>query len=140
MQIKQQLKTHSVALVSLLIALSSLAYNTWRNEQSEDNRNIRTAGIALLLKLGDLERVVFFSQYGENETRGDAREGWSYALTIADLGALTKEPAVSSSRILLETWEANFEGLGSDEQSWRAIDDGINLLRADLQTVLSQLD
>ena len=62
--IKSQIARHSVALISLLVALSSLAYNTWRNEQTEDNRNIRTAGIDLLLKLGELDRVVFYSHYG----------------------------------------------------------------------------
>ena len=57
------MRQHSVALISLAIALSSLAYNTWRNEQTEANRNVRTAGIELLLKLGELDRVVFFSHY-----------------------------------------------------------------------------
>ncbi len=60
---KNQMRQHSVALISLAIALSSLAYNTWRNEQTEANRNVRAAGIELLLKLGELDRVVFLIHY-----------------------------------------------------------------------------
>jgi len=34
-----QLRRNIVALISLTIAISSLGYNTWRNEHTEDNRN-----------------------------------------------------------------------------------------------------
>ncbi len=43
-----QVRQHSVALISLAIAQSSLGYNTWRNEQTEANRNARAAGIEQL--------------------------------------------------------------------------------------------
>ncbi len=76
---KNQMRQHSVALISLVIALSSLAYNTWRNEQTEANRNVRAAGIELLLKLGELDRVVFFSHYDKDEVRGNhAQAGLMY--------------------------------------------------------------
>ena len=94
---KSQISRHSVALISLIIALSSLAYNTWRNEQTEANRNVRTAGIELLLKLGELERVVFYSHYDRDRERGNPRSGWAYALTIRDLASLMHEPAIGSS-------------------------------------------
>ena len=41
--IRLQLRNNAVALISLAVALSSLAYNTWRNERTEHNRNVRTA-------------------------------------------------------------------------------------------------
>jgi hypothetical protein len=53
--LKGQLRRHSVALVSLFVAFSSLAYNTWRNEKTEMNRNVRTAGVEMLLQLGELD-------------------------------------------------------------------------------------
>jgi len=86
---KTQIRQHSVALISLAIALGSLGYNTWRNEKTEANRNIRTAGIELLMKLGELDRVVFFSHYDKDTVRGNPRSGWAYVLTIRDLAALT---------------------------------------------------
>lgn len=39
-----QLRENSVALTSLLLVVIGLAYNTWRNEQTEFNDNIRAAG------------------------------------------------------------------------------------------------
>lgn len=41
--VRRQLKRHSVALISLFVALASLGYNTWRNETSELHRNRRQA-------------------------------------------------------------------------------------------------
>ena len=84
--ISDQIRRHSVALISLFVALSGLAYNTWRNEQTEENNNIRTAGIELLLLLGEFDRVVFHRQYDNDPVLGNPRTGWSLVLTIRDLG------------------------------------------------------
>ena len=137
---KSQFQQHSVALISLAIALSSLAYNTWRNEQTEANRNVRTAGIELLLKLGELDRVVFFSHYDKDEIRGNPHLGWAYVLTIRDLVALTSEPAVSSSADLLRAWDENWSGLGKNDASADLISAGIDRLRNDMLSVLAALD
>jgi len=136
----QQLRQHSVALISLAIALSSLAYNTWRNEQTEANRNVRTAGIELLLKLGELERIVFFSHYDMDEERGNPRAGWAYVLTIADLASLTQEPATASSDALRVSWQDNWSGLGKDDSAADAISASIDELRSDMLAVLAGLD
>lgn len=138
--IKNQVSRHSVALISLMIALSSLAYNTWRNEQTEENRNVRTAGIELLLKLGELDRVVFYSHYDRDRERGNPRSGWAYALTIRDLGSLLHEPAISSSTELIENWQQNWAGLGSDDLAASRISDSIDRARTDVLAVLADLD
>lgn len=39
--IREQFRRNAVALISLAIAVTSLGYNTWRNEASEHNRNQR---------------------------------------------------------------------------------------------------
>jgi hypothetical protein len=127
-------------LISLLIALSSLAYNTWRNEQTEENRNVRTAGIELLLKLGELDRVVFYSHYDRDSERGNPRSGWAYALTIRDLASLMHEPAVTSSNALIETWQQDWSGLGSDDRAADNISDSIDQARNDVLAVLASLD
>jgi hypothetical protein len=138
--IRSQIGRHSVALISLLVALSSLAYNTWRNEQTEENRNIRVAGVEVLLKLGELDRVVFYSHYDRDSERGNPRSGWAYALTIRDLASLMHEPASSSSRELIETWQNNWSGLGSDDRAASNISDSIDQARNDVLFVLAALD
>ncbi len=138
---RKQLRRHSVALISLFIALSGLAYNTWRNEQTEENNNIRTAGIELLLLLGEFDRVVFHRQYDNDPVLGNPRTGWSLVLTIRDLGTLMGDPAASSSQRLVQVWQANWEGLGS--QSTRnsdTISDAVEQTRSDVLHTMSMLD
>ena len=136
----EQLRRHSVALISLFVALSGLAYNTWRNERTEENKNIRTAGIEVLLMLSDLDRVVFYAHYDHDTAEGNPRGGWALVLTIRDLGGLTMDPAISSTKALLQTWEANWTGLGSDDAQAKLISDGIEDVRRDVLTVISMLD
>ena len=138
--IKSQIARHSVALISLVVALSSLAYNTWRNEQTEENRNIRTAGIELLLKLGELDRVVFYSHYDQDQDRGRPRSGWADVLTIRDLGSIMLEPASGSSTELIEVWQQNWSGLGSDDLAAGSISDSIDRTRTDVLALLADLD
>jgi hypothetical protein len=135
-----QLRQHSVALISLAIALSSLGYNTWRNEQTEANRNVRAAGIELMLKLGELDQVVFFNHYEQDMQRGNLRLGWSYVLTIKDLGALMNEPAASSSIDLFDAWNARSSELSSNGNSQEIISASIEQLRSHTHIVLAELD
>ena len=135
-----QVGRHSGTLISLIVALSSLAYNTWRNEQTEENRNIRTAGIELLLKLGELDRVVFYSHYDQDQERGSPRSGWAYALTIRDLGSIMHEPASGSPTKLIEIWQQYWSGLGSDDLAASSISDSIDQARSDVLLVLAELD
>ena len=135
-----QVRRNSVALISLAVALSSLSYNTWRNEQTEYNRNIRVAGIELLLKLGELEKVVFFAHYDMDDEAGNPRAGWAYALTVRDLGSLTPEPARSSSESLVEIWQQNWSGLGKSDDAAAKISDSIDRTRSEVLEVLAELD
>lgn len=136
-QLKNQLQRHSVALISLFVAVSSLGYNTWRNEKTEANRNIRSAGVEMLLQLGELDRIVFFSHYDMDEVRGSPRSGWAYVLTIRDLGRLT--PATESSETVMQVWQANWSALGKDDASATAISDSIDRAREDVLEVLASL-
>ena len=135
-----QIARHSVALVSLLVALSSLAYNTWRNELTEENRNVRAAGIELLLKLGELDRIVFYSHYDKDLTTGNPRTGWALVLTAKDLGSLMHDPALTATVSLRETWQQDWTGLGSDDLAARRISDRIDQTRTDVLAVLADLD
>ncbi len=137
---REQIRRHSVALISLAVALTSLGYNTWRNEQTEANRNVRTAGIEMLLVLGELEQVAFFLTYDPESGRGNAREGWAYVLTARDLSSLTAEPAVSAVNALRKTWDADWDQLGSDPAAGDRVSAAIDEARASTLAVLANLD
>lgn len=128
---RQQLRNNAVALISLAVALSSLAYNTWRNERTEHNRNIRTATFEILTKLAELERVVFLAQYDHDATSGSPRIGWTYVLVIRDLSSVAPPPVATRSSELQQVWARNWEGLGKDDEAAvNRIDDAIDGLRA----------
>jgi hypothetical protein len=127
--LRQQVRNNAVALISLVVALGSLGYNTWRNEHTEYNRNIRTATFELLGKLSELERVVFLAQY-DDAGGGNPRTGWTYVLVIRDLSSVVPPPVPAKAAQLQQVWGENWEGLGrDDEASVNRIDDAVGALR-----------
>lgn len=132
----RQIRDNLVAITSLVVALSALGYNTWRNELTERNRNIRQAGIELLAELGSLQQVIFYAQYTEGDERGELRMGWADVQTINDLAVLMPANVVHEASSLRAIWEANAAGLTDDENAFRRIDGAIESLR---RTTLAEL-
>jgi hypothetical protein len=138
--LRQQLRNNAVALISLTVALGSLGYNTWRNERTEYNRNIRTATFELLGKLSELERVVYLAQYDRDVRGGNPRSGWTYVLVIHDLSSVVPPPVPANAAQLQQVWGENWEGLGrDDETSVNRIDDAIGALRESALATLRAL-
>ena len=139
--IRDQLRRHSVALISLVVAVSSLSYNTWRNERTEYNRNQRLISIEVLQKLEDLQELVFYLHFDRDTTiRGSARSGWAIVLTIRDLSMILEAPLPATTEGLYETWDAHWQGLGKDSVSAEAILDNIEDVRNDTRELLSGLE
>ncbi len=138
--VREQLRNNVVAIISLVVALSSLGYNTWRNERTERNRNIRNAGFEILTKLGDLQQVVFFAHYGMGEQQGDARVGWAQVLTIKDLAQVVPERVPTQAYVLYRVWEEDFDELGGNEAAHQRIDRAIDDLRSATLETLGALD
>jgi hypothetical protein len=137
--IREQLRNNAVALTSLFIALSSLGYNTWRNERTEHNRNIRTAAFEILTKLAEFERVVFLAHYDRDKSNGNPRVGWTYVIVIDDLAAVVPGKIGPRAAELRKAWAENWEGLGSDSDvAVDRIEAGIvNVRNAALETLRS---
>jgi hypothetical protein len=136
---REQLRNNAVALISLVVAASSLGYNTWRNERTEHNRNIRAAAFEILTKLAEFERVVFLAQYDHDAGGGSPRIGWTFALVIRDLSQVVPDQVPSYAAMLQKVWGEDWEGLGAaDEGAVNRIDDAIVKLReATLDTLRS---
>lgn len=56
--VAEQFRRHSVALISLFIAVAGLGYNTWRNEKTEEQRNVRHAAFRVLETLGEMQQII----------------------------------------------------------------------------------
>ncbi|MGI9273045.1 MAG: hypothetical protein ACR2QT_14800 [Woeseiaceae bacterium] len=136
-----QLKRNRVALISLVVAIVSLSYNTWRNEASEDNRTQRLVSIEILIKLADLQKVVWHNHYdGDTENKGNLRTGWAIVLMIKDISTILDAPMPESAVKLWEVWDVNHQGLGESTEAKDAIINAIEQCRVDTLLVLQALD
>ena len=136
-----QLRRNRVALISLVVAIISLSYNTWRNEASEDNRTQRLVSIQVLLKLADLQQLVWHNHYdGDTENKGNLRTGWAIVLTIKDIATILDAPMPESAEMLWEVWNDNNLQLGDSDVAKDNIIMAIEKCRADTLAVLQALD
>ncbi|MGB5179376.1 MAG: hypothetical protein WBP44_11675 [Gammaproteobacteria bacterium] len=136
-----QLRRNAVALISLVIAVSSLSYNTWRNEKTEDNRNQRFAAFEILLKLGELQQVVFHHHYDKDKSdKGNPRTGWSHVLTVRDLSRVLHPPLPGTADKLLTVWSENWEGLDKNITNVDSIMAGIDEMRGETLQLLDSLE
>src|SRR5262245_23568530 len=137
--IGQQLRANVVALTSLAVALTALGYNTWRNERTEHNRNIRVAAFAVLTQLGELQVVVNSAVYGKEGTRMDPMAGWGRVALITDLSQLLPAPAPHRAEELHRVWQANWQDLTDNEISGERVTTEIDQSRQAIREILSGL-
>jgi hypothetical protein len=138
--IREQLRNNAVALVSLFVAFAALGYTTWRNERTEQNRNLREAGFALLSEVGSLQQVVFYAHFNAGDARGDARMGWADVLTIQDLAALMPAEVGRDAAAVHDAWREGWEALGTSDEAHGRIDGAIDALRETTLSSLRELD
>ena len=137
----EQLRRNRVALISLVVAIISLSYNTWRNEASEDNRTQRLVSIEILLKIGELEELVLYSHYDPKvKVKGNPRTGWAIVLTIDDLAQILEQPKPESAKMLKDSWQAHWSTLAESVESKDAIRASINDMRQEVLALLRMLD
>jgi len=145
---RQQVQRNLVALISVFIAVGSLGYNTWRNEKSEHNRNLRQASFEVLLKLGELRELVYHLEYDRAVIESSAeRTGWVTVFVIRDLASVLEEPVPVAAESLFDTWAEHWDGLAVKNQhgmlegaSKHAIETDIDRLRDITLEMLQGLD
>jgi hypothetical protein len=135
-----QLRNNQLAIISLLVAFMALGYNSWRNELSEQNRNIRRAGFEMLVHVAELQRITYLAHYDNDLVEGNPRKGWSEVLILKDLDQLMPDSAHMGTAALADTWEQNWQGLGQQDESVALIDTALDGLRADILEALAELD
>ena len=151
----RQIYRHRLSLISLLVAITSLGYNTWRNEATEAHRNTREAAFQILLELGELEQIVSYRHYfASREDVQDLSEnrnaewvrGWGKVALIENLSQLMPDSTEQAGRRLKNAWQehaARLElGPGSDrgKAAEVAIDTAIEETRQSVLTVLNALE
>lgn len=135
-----QIRNNAIALLSLVVALTALGYNTWRNERTEDNRTIRGAGFETILTLGELQQIVFFSHYDKDTERGNPRAGWTRIILLRDLAELIPGGVADSVSRLDVAWADDWDALGEEDAAEARITAAIDETRAATLDALRQLD
>ncbi len=139
--LKGQLQRNAVALISLVVAITSLSYNTWRNEASEHNRNQRLVSIEILRNLGELQQVVFHLHYDQDvDLMINPRTGWAIVLTVNDLAMVLEAPLPETAENLRSVWDENWSRLGKDDASVEAVITALEATRDELHALLRNLD
>ena len=136
---KDQVQRNLVALISLFIAVTSLGYNTWRNEKGEYNRNQRDASFHLLLHLGNFRELLYHLEY-DPDTLGDEafRSGWVTVISIEDLAMLLEPPLPETAVSLKGSW-GNWEKERTPENR-RALLEELDRMRDLTLEMLEKLD
>lgn len=137
--VRQQLRANLVALVSLLVALSTLGYSAWRHEVTEDNRTLREAAFAMLRTTEELQSVVDFAHYDGNPEAGNPIKGWGKVLYLRDLGIVMPAQVQVRTRDLQLAWEHDWEALQRVEAAAQRITAAIEALRGDVRTLIRRL-
>lgn len=137
---RDELRRNALALISLLVALTALGYNTWRNERTEHNRNIRFAGFEMLLHASELRRISYIAHYDRDQVRGNPRNGWVKVMVISDLSMIMPVPLQASAGSLHATWEREWQGLGSNDTSIVAIETALDDVRGGILDTLESLE
>ena len=138
--VKTQLQRYSVALVSFFVALTSLDYNTWRNEQTEANRNVRAAGFEMIIAMTNLHEAVFLGHYSPNTTSGSEKKGWAVVLGLQDLSMVMPHKVQEAATELGQAWKEESGNLGDPKASIARIDSTIDRLRYEILMALEALD
>jgi hypothetical protein len=139
--ITEQLRRNAVALTSLAIAITSLGYNTWRNEASENNRNQRLVSIELLLLLGDLQQLTMDRHYGQQiDEMAVSRAAWAKVLTIRDISQVSAGSVPDATQALYEIWNSDYDELGSNNAAKNRVVAAIENVRSSTHDVLGNLN
>ncbi|MCF6192934.1 MAG: hypothetical protein L3J46_01200 [Kangiellaceae bacterium] len=141
-EFKGQLKRNALALISLSIAISALAYNSWRNELSEQNRNVRAAGFEIIKETAKLQSFLDHSTYGNSidEQKKTPIEGWVRINLIRSLSIFMNERVKGRAAELLESWQKNWRSIRRDSSANQKITETINALAVEVNAELVMLN
>jgi hypothetical protein len=121
------------------VALAGLGYNTWRNERTEENRNIRVASFEMLKTVGELQLIVDYAHFRKDQHMGDPTLGWGKVLFLRDLAQVVPEPVPEQTERLLSTWRDNWERIETDNGAVQRISGDIYNLRLRLLDTVHRL-
>jgi len=134
-----QLRANIVAISSMAVALTGLAYNTYRNEKTEVNHTVRAAAFETLKNLGEVQIIADYAHFKKDRLRGDTRLGWGRVTLIHDLAQVLPAPGPADADALRTAWRENVEQLEESNDAMIRITDEIQRMRLTTLDILNKL-
>jgi hypothetical protein len=134
-----QIRANIVAITSVIVALTGMAYNTYRNEKTEINHNVRVAAFETLKNLGEAQIVVEYAHFKKDRMLGDPTQGWGRMKYIRDLAQVLPAPGPTEADDLLAAWRDNVDTLENSNEAMIKITDEIQRLRLTTIDILNGL-
>ena len=135
-----QVQRNMLSIISLVVALSALGYNTYRNELTETNRNIRAAGFEMLHELAELQLIADYAHYDKDSAQGNPITGWGRLQYMRDMSLLMSPDVVSETQLLKEVWGSEWSALHENEASNERITEAINTVRDQVRETITALE
>jgi len=136
----QQIQNNLLAIISLVIAISALSYNTYRNELTEENRNIRFAGFSMLQELSELQLLIDYAHYDKDAFKGNPITGWGHLQYVKDMSFLVSADVVVETEALVTIWGHEWQTVRDDEVSNQRVTRSINSLREQVRNTMELLE
>lgn len=140
MKLLHQIQRHLLAIISLMVAIAALGYNTVRNELTEENRTIRYAGFELLKELNELQLLVDYAHFDMDASKGNPIMGWGHIMYVKDMSLLISDDMVAGAEQLGQLWSMEWQSVHDDEASNGRVTRGINQLRGEVRGTLRGLE
>ena len=134
-----QIRANIVAITSVIVALTGMGYNTYRNEKTEINHNVRAAAFETLKNLGEAQIDVEYAHFKKDRLLGDPTQGWARLTYIRDLAQVLPPPGPGEADMLLAAWRDNVETLENNTEAMIRITDEIQRLRLTSIEILNHL-
>ncbi|MEA2093624.1 MAG: hypothetical protein U9P11_03560 [Pseudomonadota bacterium] len=136
----QQIHSNLLAIISLVVAMSALGYNTYRNELTEENRNVRFAGFTMLQELSQLQLLIDYAHYDKDTVKGNPISGWGHLLYLKDMSFLVTGEVVVETEALISVWDNEWQTVRDDGASNQRVTAAINALRDQVRHTMKSLD
>ncbi len=135
----QTVRKNWLSLLSLIVALTALFYNTWRNEQTELNRNFRASGFEIIHQVASLQLLVDQAFYSDNSLKEAPITGWTKVNFIISLSRIMPPNVAEKADELKSVWQQNWQAIDKAESANQAITKANRNLEDAVLDVLTQL-
>jgi len=94
----------------------------------------------MMQELSELQEIVLYARFDQNDQRGDTKSAWSHVLAIKDVSYAMPENVQHQAQELLRVWQENSDNLQADEDaSYQKVDQSIDEMKLEIVTTIQSL-